>query len=125
MFGGLERGRVAFVLTALAAFYSVALLASVMAVPGDDGQTLFSSERPWTLAIFAQPLALTALMFGLLRARCRTGSRAATTAAQAIAIAYLLYSVLAGFTIAAGALPAAFLLALATGLTPEGEPQPA
>jgi len=64
-------------------------------------------------------------MFGLLRARCRTGSRAATTAAQSIAIAYLLYSVLAGFTIAAGALPAAFLLALATGLTPEGEPQPA
>jgi hypothetical protein len=125
MSGGLGRGRVAFVLTALAAFYSVALLASVMAVPGDDGQTLFSSEGPWMLAIFAQPLAFTALMFGLLRARCRTGSRAATTAAQGIAIAYLLYSVLAGFTIAAGALPAAFLLALATGLTPEGEPQPA
>jgi hypothetical protein len=125
MFGGLERGRVAFVLTALAAFYSVALLASVMAVPGDDGQTLLSSEGPWTLAIFAQPLAFTALMFGLLRARSRTGSRAATTAAQSLAIAYLLYSVLAGFTIAAGALPAAFLLALATGLTPAPEPQPA
>ncbi len=125
MSGGLERGRLAFALTALAAVYSVALLASVMAVPEDDGQTLLSSGGPWTLAIFAQPLALTALMFGLLRARCHTGNRVATTAAWSLASVYLLYSVLAGFTLAAGAFPAAFLLALATAFTPEGEPQPA
>lgn len=125
MFGGLDRGRLAFALTGLAAFYSVVLLGWVMAVSRVDGQTLFSYAGPWTLAIFAQPLALTALMFGLLRARCHTGSPAATTAARSIAIAYLVFSVLGGFTIAAGALPAAFLLALATGFTPEGRPQPA
>ncbi len=119
MFGGLDRGRVAFGLTAGAALYSVVLLAS-LTVPSVDGQALFSYGGPWTLAIFAQPLVLTVVMFGLLRARCHTGSRAATTAARSIAVAYLLYSVLAGFSIAAGALPAALLLALATGLTPAG-----
>jgi lysylphosphatidylglycerol synthetase-like protein (DUF2156 family) len=113
---------VAFGLSVVAIVYSVALLAAITAIPADDGQTLLEYGGPWSLAIFAQPLLVSVLMWHLLRRRCHNGSRHATRAAWVIATIYLIYSVLGGFSIAAGGLPAALLLFLALATTPPGSP---
>lgn len=112
--------RVAAGLCALAAVYSAGLLVSIAAVPTIDDQTLLEYGGPWSFAIFAQPLLMSVVMWQLLRGRCHTGSDQATVGAWMIAIVYLVYSVLGGFTVAAGALPAALLIFFAVALTPRG-----
>lgn len=113
-----QRGPVAAGLCVLAVVYSAALLVAVAVIPVVDGQTLLGHGGAWTLAIFAQPLLVSGLIWRLLRARCQTGSPRATRVAWTVAPVYLAYSVVGGFSIAAGALPAALLLLVAVALTP-------
>ena len=112
------RGRSAFALTLVAGVYGVALLAWVAAVPSVDGQTLLQYGGSPSLAITAQPLLFTFVMWALLHRRCATGSRAATTAAYVLAPLYLGWSVVGALTLAAGAFPAAVALLCAVVLTP-------
>jgi len=112
------RGRTAAGLCVLAVVYSVGLLVSIAVVPTIDDGTLLEYGGPWSLAIFVQPLLVSGLMWHVLRRRCHTGSARATTVAWTLAPAYLVYSIVGGFTIAAGALPAALLICLAVALTP-------
>jgi hypothetical protein len=118
----LRRGRVSFGLTAAAALYSLALLASAAAVPSVDGETLLEYGGPASLAITVQPLLVSLVMWALLRYGCTTGSRLASTAALAIAGIYLGWSVVAVVSLAAGAFPAAVLLLIAALVTPEPAP---
>ena len=78
-----QRGRAPFGLTMLAVVYGLGLLAWVIAVPAFDGETLLEYGGPASLAITAQPLLFSLLMWALLRRRCTTGSRVATAAAWA------------------------------------------
>jgi hypothetical protein len=103
-------GRAAFGLTVVALLYSVGLMAWVVTQPW---------AAPMTLAIVAQPLLVTLLVWHLLHARCSTGSRVATTAAWLVVSLFLTWSVLGALTLAAGAFPAAFLLLLAAATTPK------
>ena len=118
-----RRGRVPFGLTLLAVAYSVVLLVWVIAIPSIDGETLLQYGGPLSVAIAAQPLVFSLLMWALLRRRCTTGSRMATATAWALGTLYLVWSVLGALTIAAGAFPAAVLLLFAVGLTPRPEPR--
>jgi len=111
-------GRVPFGLTMAAVAYGVGLLVWVAAVPAFDGETLLEYGGPWSLAITAQPLLFSLLMWALLRRRCTTGSRVATTAARALGGLFLAWSVLGALSLAAGAFPAALLLLIAVALTP-------
>ena len=113
-----RRGRAPFGLTLLAAAYSVGLLVWVVAIPTIDGETLLEYGGPGSLAITAQPLLFSLLMWMLLRRRCTTGSRMATATAWTLGTLYLAWSVFAGFTLAAGAFPAAVILLFAVSLTP-------
>jgi hypothetical protein len=116
------RGREALLLTVVASLYGVALLVWVAAIPSVDGETLLQYGGPGSLAITAQPLLFSLLMWALLHTRCTTGSRAATTAAWLLAPLYLGWSVLGALTLAAGAFPAAVLLLAALALTPTPGP---
>jgi|SRR5947209_11163925 len=98
-------GRVAFGITALAAAYSVALLAF--------GVVDFGSPAPGMQALLA-----TQLVGALLYTRCTTGSRGATVAAWGAVALLVPYSVLGALSLAAGLLPAAALLAVAALVTP-------
>ena len=60
-----------------------------------------------------------------MRRRCTTGSRRATATAWMFGTLYVGWSVLAGFTLAAGAFPAAVILLVAVALTPRPIAQPA
>jgi hypothetical protein len=112
------RGRAAFGLTLLAVSYGVGLLMWVAAVPMIDGETLLQYGGAGSLAITAQPLVFSLVMWVLLRHRCTTGSGMATAAAWALGSLYLVWSVLGALTLAAGAFPAAVLLLWAVALTP-------
>jgi len=112
------RGRTSFGLTVAAVAYSFALLVWVVAAPAIDGETLLEYGGPWSLAITAQPLLFSLLMWALLRRRCTTGSQVATTAARTLGGFYLIWSVLGALSLAAGAFPAALLLLVAVALTP-------
>jgi hypothetical protein len=63
-------------------------------------------------------------MWHVLRRRRHTGSERATAVAWTLACAYLVYSIVGGFTIAAGALPAALLMFLAVALAPRQPGRP-
>ena len=112
------RGRAPFGLTLLAVVYSLGLIAWVIALPAVDGETLLEHGGLASLAITAQPLLFSVVMWALLRRRCTTGSRMATVAAWALGTLYLAWSVLGALSLAAGAFPAAVLLLLAVALTP-------
>jgi hypothetical protein len=112
------RGRAPFGLTLLALAYGVALLVWVAAAPAIDGETLLQYGGPGSLAITAQPLVLSLLMWALLRRRCTTGSRMATVTAWALGTVFLVWSVLGALSLAAGAFPAAVILLVAVALTP-------
>ena len=114
------RGRVAALLCVLAVGYSAGLLLSVVVIPTIDDQTLLQYGGPWSLAIFAQPLLMSGLTWHVLRRRCHTGGDMATTIARTFAPVYLVYSIIGGFSLAAGALPAALLIVGAVALTPRG-----
>jgi hypothetical protein len=118
MNAAIRGGRAPFGLTVVAVAYGVALLVWVAAVPSIDGETLLEYGGPWSLAITAQPLVFSLLMWGLLRRRCTTGSRAATAAAWTLGALFLAWSVLGALSLAAGAFPAAALLLVAVALTP-------
>ena len=113
-----SRGWAAFILVAFCALYAVGLAIVVAAVPAVDGETLLEYGGASSLAIVAQPLVVTGLMWTLLRRRCTTGSRAAITAAWTAAGLFFVYSVLGALSIAAGAFPASAALLAATALTP-------
>jgi hypothetical protein len=108
-----------------AVVYSIGLLAWVAAVPIVDGQTLLEYGGPGSLAITAQPLLFSLVMWALLRRRCTTGSRLATATAWALGTLFLAWSVLGALSLAAGAFPAAVILLLAVGLTPRPDPRAA
>lgn len=112
------RGRAPFGLTLLAVGYGVALLVWVAAAPAFEGETLLEYGGPGSLAITAQPLVFSLLMWALLRRRCTTGSRVATVTAWALGTLFLVWSVLGALSLAAGAFPAAVLLLVAVALTP-------
>jgi hypothetical protein len=113
-----RRGRAPFGLTLLAIAYGIGLLIWVAAVPAFDGETLLEYGGPGSLAITAQPLLFSLLMWALLHRRCTTGSRVASATAWVLGTLYLIWSVLAALTLAAGAFPAAVILLFAVGLTP-------
>jgi hypothetical protein len=118
-----RRGRAPFGLTLVAIAYSIGLLIWVAAIPAFDGETLLEYGGPGSLAITAQPLLFSLLMWALLRRRCTTGSRVATATAWALGTLYLVWSVLAALSLAAGAFPAAVILLFAVGLTPRPDPR--
>jgi hypothetical protein len=120
-----RRGRVPFGLTILAVAYSVGLLVWVIAIPSIDGETLLQYGGPLSVAITAQPLLFSLIMWALLRRRCTTGSFLATATAWVLGSLYLVWSVLGALTLAAGAFPAAVILMFAVGLTPRHESSPA
>ncbi|MEA2218421.1 MAG: hypothetical protein QOJ35_1047 [Solirubrobacteraceae bacterium] len=112
------RGRVAVGLCGLAVVYSAGLLLVIAVIPPIDDQTLLQYGGSWSLAIFAEPLLVSALLWRLLRRRCHTGSDRSTMVAWLLATVYLVYSVLGGLSTAAGAFPSALLIFLAVALTP-------
>src|SRR3954454_4989136 len=119
-------GWAAFSLTGLAAIYSVALLVAILVVPESaGGKTLVEYGGSGTLLIFGQPLLVSLVVWVLLNRHCKTGSRAAGQVAEVGGSLYVVYSILGGFTISAGAFPAACLLLAAVLLTPRGTPSPA
>jgi hypothetical protein len=120
-----RRGRAPFGVTVAAVAYSVALLVWVAAVPAFDGETLLEYGGPVSLAITAQPLLFSLLIWALLRRRCTTGSRVAITAAWTLGALFLAWSVLGALSLAAGAFPAAALLLVAVALTPGPDPHSA
>jgi hypothetical protein len=111
-----RRRRASFGLTLLAVAYSIGLLIWVAAVPAFDGETLLDYGGPGSLAITVQPLLFSLLMWGLLRRRT-SGSRVASATAGVLGTLYLIWSVLAVLTLAAGAFPAAVILLFAVWLT--------
>jgi hypothetical protein len=120
-----RRGQASFGFTLAAVLYSIALLVWVAAVPSTEGQTLLQYGGPGSLAVTVQPLLVSLVMWALLRRRCSTGSRVASTAGWMIGGMYLVWSALAGFSPAAGALPAALLLLIGVTLTPNPNSHPA
>jgi hypothetical protein len=114
----IRRGRAPFGLTVAALTYSIALLLWVVAVPAVDGETLLEYGGSASLAITAQPLLFSLLLWGLLRRRCTTGSRVATVTAWTVGTLFLAWSMLGALSLAAGAFPAAVLLLVAVALTP-------
>ncbi len=120
-----RRGRAPFGLTVAAVAYSVGLLVWVATAPAIDGETLLEYGGPGSLAITAQPLLFSLLMWALLRRRCTTGSRAATSTAWILGTLFLAWSVVGALSLAAGAFPAAVLLLVAAALTPRPDSRPA
>jgi hypothetical protein len=116
-----RRGQLSFGFTVAAVLYSIALLVWVVAVPSTGGETLLEYGGAWSLAITAQPLLISLLMWALLRHRCTTGSGAASLAAWAIGLPYLAWSVAGALSLAAGAFPAAVLLLIAVTLAPQAK----
>jgi hypothetical protein len=117
------QGWAAFSLTVLAVLYSVALLVSILTVPEfQGGTTLFEYGGSATLLIFAQPLAFSLVVWALLNRHCKTGSRVAGRLAEVLVSLYVVYSFVGGFTISAGAFPAACFLLAAVLLTPRATP---
>jgi hypothetical protein len=112
-----RRGRAPFGLTVAALAYSVGLLVWVVALPAVDGETLLENGGPASLAITAQPLLFSLLIWAPLRRRCTTGSRVATATAWTLGTLFLAWSVLGALSLAAGAFPAAVLLLVAVALT--------
>ena len=84
-----QRGRAPFGLIIAAVAYSVALLIWVAAAPAVDDKTLLEYGGPGSLAITAQPLLLSLIIWALLRRRCTTGSRLATATAWTLAALFL------------------------------------
>ena len=117
------RGRIAFAFALGAVVYSVALIAWVVGVPSIDGQTLLSYGGPLSLVITAQSLPISLLVFMLLRRRCTAGSVAASDGAWILGWSFFTWSIFGGFTVAAGALPAAALLLISIGMTPIPAPR--
>jgi hypothetical protein len=111
-------GRIAFGLTLMAGLYGLALLAWAAAIPSIDGETLVEYGGPMSLVLLSQSLLAAGALWALLRRRCTTGSRGATAAAWLFATLFLAWSVLGALSFAAGALPAAAVLLLATAVTP-------
>ena len=101
------QGRIAFGFMVLATGYGVVALALASAAWG-----------PAAAYIWVQPLLVAALLWVLLHRACSRGDERAALIAAAIAALYLVWSFLAGFSVAAGGLPAAVLLCLAVALTP-------
>ena len=113
-------------MTLLAVLYSVALLVEILVVPEfAGGRTLYEYGGSGTLLIFGQPLVVCLCVWVLLNRHCKTGNRAAGHVAEVGVSLYVVYSILGGFTISAGAFPAACLLLAAVLLTPRGTPAPA
>jgi hypothetical protein len=100
--------------------YSLALLVSIFAVPEFSGKTLYEYGGSGTVLIFGQPLVVSVAVWALLRRFCTTGDRITEVLVTALVWLYLAYSFVGGFTISAGAMPAAFLLVVATQFTPRG-----
>ena len=119
-----RKGWVAFGLTVLAVAYSAVLLFWVVAIPefGRGEETLLEYGGPLTLVIFVQPLIFSALIWALLRRSCSVSESKACGVATWGSALYLVWSVLGGFTVAAGAMPAAMLLLAAALFTPRGSP---
>ena len=105
-----DRGRIACALTLAAGLYGVALCAWA--------GTTFGGGLAY--ALYAQPIAVSALVFVLLREHCTSGSHVAGFAAAAIAMLFLAWSVVGVLSLAAGSFPAACLLVAAVALTPRG-----
>jgi hypothetical protein len=107
-------GWMAFGATVLAVLYSVALLAELLAENHFGGA---ASDLDIVL-IFGQPLVVSLIAGILLHHHCKTGNRLTGKIAEFGVVLYLVYSVLGGFTIAAGGFTAAVLLLAAVLLTP-------
>jgi hypothetical protein len=107
------RGRVAFAASTLAVLYGIAFLVWAMTTPPYDGLGLLA----------AQSLVVAAPMWLLLRRRCSTG--VGGTAGELVAVAFLVWSVVAGFSLAFGTFPAAALLLVAVLAVPAGRPRAA
>jgi hypothetical protein len=105
-----SRGRVAAAMTLAAGVYGVVITIAY--------GTRFGGGLAY--AIYAQPIAMSALLFGLLRVRCTYGSLIASFAAWTLAMLFLLWSVLGALSLAAGSLPAACMLVAAVAFTPRG-----
>jgi hypothetical protein len=121
----LRPGIAAFGLTLLAVLYSLALLVSLFTIPEVNGKTLYEYGGSETLLIFVQPLLVSIAVWALLRRFCTKGGRITEVLVTAFVWLYLAYSFAGGFTISAGAMPAAFLLVIATQFTPRGSTPPA
>ena len=120
----LRPGIAAFGLTVLAVLYGLALLISIFTAPEFNGKTLYEYGGPDTVLIFGQPLLVSIAVWALLRRFCTTGGRITEALVTALVWLYLAYSFVGGFTISAGAMPAAFLLVVATQFTPRGTAPP-
>jgi hypothetical protein len=70
--------------------------------------------------IYGQPLLAAGAAWATLHRYCTTGSAKAGVLAAVMAPLYLGWTVLAGFSVAAGGMPAAVLLLVAAWLTPRG-----
>jgi hypothetical protein len=108
------RGRLAAALTLAAGCYGVAITAWY--------GTQFGGG--FAYAIYAESIVVSALLFVLLRAYCKSGRRSLSVLAATIATLFFVWSVLGALSLAAGAFPAACLLVAAVALTPRGQPSP-
>jgi hypothetical protein len=114
-------GWVALGATVLAILYSASLLLELLAENHFGGS---ASDLDIAL-VFGQPLVVSVVAGALLHHHCKTGNQLSGRIAEFGVVLYLIYTVLGGFTIAAGGFTAAVLLLSAVLLTPRHSCSPA
>jgi hypothetical protein len=90
-------------------------------------QTLWAAATfgDWlAYAIYAQPIVVSAVLFVVLRAYCTTGRRPFVWLAATIAGLFAVWGFVGGFSLGAGAWPAAWLLVAAVAVAPRGQVGP-
>ena len=105
-------GRFAFGITVLSIAYGITLFAATVVTQDWD---------PVAIAIYVQPLVISVAFFALLRRYCTVGDSWIKPAAWAAAWVYLVWTVIAGFSLSSGGMIAAVLLLIAVANTPQGD----
>ena len=115
-----HRGRSAFALATGAVVWAAGFTAwALTASSYSDGQTLLEANPETTVRVaIALPLAVSALVWVLLSAACRTNAAWARTGGIVAASLLVLFAVVTGFTIGLFVLPGAVALMAAAVRTP-------
>jgi hypothetical protein len=120
-------GWVAFALTSLAVTYGVAFIVWAVAAPSYSGGRTFldlSSSTGTGLLLASQSLIASCVLWALLHRHCSSADRVSGTLAEWLAVIFLVWAFLAGFSLSFGTFPAAVLLLAAVLMTPSGARAP-
>jgi hypothetical protein len=121
-------GWVAFALASLAVLYGAMFVIWAVAVPSYSGGTTFldlSSSTGAGLLLASQSLLASCVVWALLHRHCSSGDKLSGIAAEWLAVAFLVWAFVGGFSLSFGTFPAAVLLLAAVLMTPPGAREPA